>query len=212
MSPTELDLIARIERGEEAAFERLVDTSGASLLRMARHYTPTQAVAEEVVQETWMGFLRGLQGFEGRSSLKTWLFGILLNRARKTAERERRSVSLSDLRGEPDSFDEVSPDRFMPAGQRWAGHWRLDDFTAWPKCWSDLPEGRLLSQEVLAEIASALEGLPANQRSVFTLRDVEGFTAAETCALLGLTDANQRVLLHRARSKVREHLERYLER
>ena len=111
----------------------------------------------------------------------------------------------------PPPEDEVEADRFMPPGQRWAGHWRLDKLSAWPRAWSELPEDRLLGREVREEIDRAVAGLPAAQRSVIALRDVEGLTAAETCAVLGLTDANQRVLLHRARSRVRQRLERYFE-
>lgn len=208
VSTGEWELIEGVGRGDESAFERLVDAHGSSLLRFALHLTPSRAIAEEVVQETWVAFLQGLDRFEGRSSLRTWLFGILVNRARKAALRERRSFPLSELADEND--DEVDPERFIPAGQRWAGHWRYDDPTVAPRRWSELPEARLLSGELKAEIAKAVERLPVAQREVFALRDVEGWITAEACDVLGLTQANERVLLHRARSKVRAHLERYL--
>ena len=203
-------LLDRIERGDREAFGQLVGTHGPALLRMAAHHAPSKAAAEDVVQETWMAFLQGLDRFEGRSSVRTWLFGILINQARKTARRERRAISLQPV---PASDAELGLDaqRFMPAGGRWEGHWRLDDLAVWPKAWDGLPEDRVLREEVQGEIVKALEPLPASQRIVFTLRDVEGFTAHEVCQLLEITESNQRVLLHRARSRIRAHLEVYLD-
>ena len=143
-----------------------------------------------------MAFLQGLDRFEGRSTLRTWLFGILINQARKIASRERRTMAYEPAR-HSDAELGLDPERFMPADGRWAGHWRLDDLTVWPRAWEGLPENRLLSEEVCGEIAKALDPLPPAQRIVFTLREI--------------SDANQRVLLHRARSRVRAHLEAYLD-
>ena len=158
-----------------------------------------------------MAFLHGLHGFEGRSSLRTWLFGILINQARKIAKRERRTLLLYEILPEAEDTYGVGPDRLMPADGRWAGHWRLDDLSVWPRPWRELPENRVLYQEVEVEIVKALEELPAAQQVVFTLRDIEGLTASEVCNMLAISDVNQRVLLHRARSKIRAHLEAYLD-
>jgi RNA polymerase sigma-70 factor, ECF subfamily len=165
-------------------------------------------VAEEVVQEAWVGVLQQLGRFEGRSSLKTWVLRIVSNRAKTRAIRERRSVPFSALPGGDQDDDEpaVEPDRFLPAGHRWAGHWASP-----PASWREVPEDRLLSQEILSEVERAVQALPAAQRAVLVLRDLEGLTAGEACRLLGLTEGNQRVLLHRGRSKVRAALERYLD-
>jgi RNA polymerase sigma-70 factor (ECF subfamily) len=156
-------------------------------------------VAEEVAQETWVGVLNGLDRFEGRSSLKTWIFRILVNRAKTRGERESRSVPFSSLEsgdGEPS----VDPDRFIEAGA-WASP---------PRAWEGEPEDRLLAGEARAVIDRAIEQLPTAQRQVITLRDIEGLDADEVVAVLDITDGNQRVLLHRARSKVRQALEDYL--
>ena len=207
---SDLDLVERIGQGDDDAFADLVDRYGAALLRVAAHHSPNRAVAEEVVQETWMAFLHGLSTFEGRSTLRTWLFGILFNQARKLARRERHTVRLDPP---PDSDEDhgVDSQRFMPADGRWAGHWRLDDLSAWPRAWDELPENRVLQREVRTEIDRALEHLPAAQRLVFTLRDVEGMTAREVCDVLDVSAANERVLLHRARCKIRAHVEAYLD-
>jgi RNA polymerase sigma-70 factor (ECF subfamily) len=164
-------------------------------------------VAEEVVQDAWMGVLQQLDRFEGRSSLKTWVLRIVSNRAKTRAIHERRTVPFSTLASAAEDADEpaVDPDRFLPAGHRWAGHWASP-----PASWREVPEDRLLARETMAEVQGAVDCLPAAQRAVLVLRDVEGVTAAEVCQLLGLTEGNQRVLLHRARAKVRAALERYL--
>jgi RNA polymerase sigma-70 factor (ECF subfamily) len=165
-------------------------------------YVRDRAVAEEVVQETWLAVLRGLDRFEERSTFKTWLFRILVNRARTRGERESRSAPFSSLAGAADE-PSVDPDRFLPADDpRAPGAW-----AAPPLAW---PEDRLLSQETLDVISAAIDALPEAQRTVITLRDVEGFSAEEVSTALGITDGNQRVLLHRARSKVRKALEGYL--
>ena len=202
-------LLDALRRGEEAAFVQLVEALQGSMLRLAMVHTGTRAVAEEVVQEAWLGVLQQLDRFEGRSSLKTWILRIVSNIAKTRAVRERRTVPFSaSLGGDPRGAEEpaVEPERFLPAGHRWAGHW-----ASAPSDWRELPEDRLLSRETMAEVERAIAGLPATQRAVLVLRDVDGLSAAEACQLLGLTEGNQRVLLHRARSKVRAALERYLD-
>ncbi len=197
-------LVEALRAGDESAFMQLIDDYGPQMLRVAMLYTPTRAVAEDVVAETWLAILDGLDRFEGRSSLKTWIFRILVNRARTRGVRERRSVPFSSLGdGEERS---VEPDRFLPPGDRSAGHW-----AAAPARWSDLPEERLLAGETVAAAHAAIEELPPAQRTVITLRDVEGWDANEVCDLLGISEGNQRVLLHRARAKVRRALERHLQ-
>ena len=208
LSAEDHELLEALRRGNEAAFVRLVETLHGSMLRLAMVHVGDQAVAEEVVQEAWLGVLQQLDRFEGRSSLKTWVLRIVSNRAKTRAVRERRTVPFSALAGGDLEADEpaVDPDRFLPAGHRWAGHWASP-----PASWREVPEELLLSQETMAEVERAVATLPAAQRAVLVLRDVEGLTAAEACQLLGLTEGNQRVLLHRGRSKVRATLERYLD-
>ena len=177
------------------------------MLRVAMMYISTRAVAEEVVQEAWLGVFAGLPRFEGRSSLKTWIFRILTNTAKTRGEREGRSVPFSSLAGDEDDGEPaVAADRFLGADHRWAGHW-----ASTPRSPRDQPEERLLAGEVRDRIAAAIAALPPNQRAVITLRDVDGFGADEACDILGISEANQRVLLHRARAKVRAALESYLE-
>lgn len=200
------ELVAALRRGDEAAFVELVGRYGAMLLRLARTFVRDQAVAEEVVQETWLAVLNGIDRFEGRSSLKTWIFQILSNRAKTRAVRERRSAPFSALAGDgTDDEAAVDADRFRDEADRWAGHW-----AAAPADWSHLPEERLLGQETLARVNEAIETLPPRQAEVLVLRDVEGWESAEVCEALGISDGNQRILLHRARAKVRAALERYL--
>ena len=198
-------LVAALRRGEEAAFVALVGLYGAPLLRLARTFVRDRAVAEEVVQETWLAVLNGIDRFEGRSSLKTWIFQILSNRAKTRAVRERRSAPFSALAGEDDDEAAVDADRFRGEGHRWAGHW-----AAAPADWRHLPEDRLLGKETLACVHEAIETLPPRQADVLVLRDVEGWAPGEVCDALGISDGNQRILLHRARSKVRAALEQYL--
>jgi RNA polymerase sigma-70 factor (ECF subfamily) len=198
-------LVAALRRGEEAAFVALVERYGASLLRLARTFVRDRAVAEEVVQETWLAVLNGIDRFEGRSSLRTWIFQILSNRARTRAVRERRSAPFSALAGDgEDDEAAVDADRFRPAGDRWVGSW-----AAAPADWSHVPEERLLGRETLERVYEAIQMLPPRQAEVLVLRDIEGWDPEEVCAALGITDGNQRILLHRARSKVRAALERY---
>jgi len=177
------------------------------MLRVAMMFVSSRAVAEEVVQEAWLGVLKGLDRFEGRSSLKTWIFRILTNTAKTRGEREGRSVPFSSLGG--DAGDDEAPvdaDRFFGDGHRWAGHWASS-----PRNPRDVPEERLLADEARQRIAAAIETLPENQRAVITLRDVDGFDADEACEILGISEVNQRVLLHRARTKVRSALGQYLD-
>lgn len=196
----EAGLVKALQAGDEAAFRELVNRYHPPLVRLARASVGSQAVAEEVTQDTWLAVIRGIGRFEGRSSLRTWIFRILMNQARARGTREKRTVPMSSWAD--DDGPAVDPDRFVPDGQRWAGHWRDP-----PVPWSDLPAERLVGEETMAMVAEAIDDLPERQREVITLRDVEGWTALEVCNVLGLTEGNQRVLLHRARSRVRAVLE-----
>jgi RNA polymerase sigma-70 factor (ECF subfamily) len=206
---TEADLIAALRRRDEAAFAELIDRYHASLVRLAQLYVADRAAAEEVAQETWLGALRGIDRFEGRSSLKTWLFSILTNKAKTRGVRDSkmRSVPFSllfDAEAEP--FEPaISADWFSPPDAQWAGSWAIE-----PSDWDSQPEARLLSRETLAQVKAAIETLPPAQREVITLRDIEGWSSEEVRNALDITETNQRVLLHRARSKVRAALEIYL--
>jgi RNA polymerase sigma-70 factor, ECF subfamily len=198
-------LLDALRAGDEGAFAALVREYHSSLVRVARIYVSTLASAEEVAQETWLGVLNGLDRFEGRSSLRTWIFRILTNIAKTRAQREGRTLPFSALQ-EPGRVPEaaVDADRFLdPEHPRWPGHWAIK-----PQAW---PEEALVAAETRERIAEAIEALPASQRAVITLRDVEGWDSADVCNALGLTETNQRVLLHRARSKVRGALESYLQ-
>jgi RNA polymerase sigma-70 factor (ECF subfamily) len=193
-----------LRAGDEGAFARLLRKYGASLFRLARLYVSSPAVAEEVVQETWLAVFTGLERFEGRSSLKTWLFRILTNKAKTRGQREGRSLPFSAFAADGDEGETaVDVDRFLGPDHHSAGHW-----AAPPR---GVPEERLLAAETRGTIETAIAALPPNQRAVITLRDVEGLSAEEVCNVLVLSETNQRVLLHRARSKVRAALEQYLE-
>jgi RNA polymerase sigma-70 factor, ECF subfamily len=197
-------LLAALKRGDEGAFCRLVEQHQSLMLLVARRYVRSAAVAEEVVQETWLGVLNGLDRFEGRATLKTWIFRILTNRALSRAERERRVTPFSDFfAGEEPAVD---PERFRPQGDQWPGGWKT-----FPVSWDALPEERLIARETLALVGRAIAELPERQHLVILMRDIEGWSADEVCQALAITEANQRVLLHRARSKVRRSLEAYLE-
>ena len=196
------ELVTTLKAGDEAAFARLVDELGPSMLRVARMYVSTRAVAEEVVQETWVAVLTGIDRFEGRSSLKTWIFRILANRAKTRGEREGRTLPFSSIGGgDGDEERAVDPDRFLANGQ-WGSP---------PTGWAELPEARLVGKETLDVVRKAIEALPDTQRAVITMRDVDGWDSEEVRNVLGLSESNQRVLLHRARSKVRRAIEAYLE-
>jgi len=202
---SDADLVERLRDGDEATFARLIDAYSAPLLRLAVTYVQSPSVAEEVVQETWMAVVTGIGRFEGRSSVKTWLFKILTNKAKTRALSERRTVPFSDFDLDDGDEPAVDPSRFLPASHpQWPGHWA----TA-PQPWSMGPEGTALDRETLAVLRSALEALPRAQRVVVALRDVHGWPAADVCAALELSEANQRVLLHRGRSRLRAVLERY---
>jgi RNA polymerase sigma-70 factor (ECF subfamily) len=197
-------LLRALRRRDDEAFAALVDAYSPALLRLAMTYVRTADVAEEVVQETWLGVIRGLDGFEGRSSLRSWIFTILKNTAISRGERERRSMPMSALVAEDDDGPALDPDRFLSAAHpRYPGHWAIGP-TAWP-----IPEEGLLSGETREVIAGAIRELPPVQRAVIALRDVEGWPPEEVCEALEVSEVNQRVLLHRARTKVRAALERY---
>jgi RNA polymerase sigma-70 factor (ECF subfamily) len=198
------ELVAALRRGDEAAFMGLVEELGPTLLRVARMYVPSTAVAEEVVQETWIGVLNGIDRFEGRSSLRTWIFRILTNIAKTRGERERRSVPFSSAAGAAADEPSVDPDRFVGAGDTQAGAWAFAP-VPWPG-----PEESLLSGETRDVILAAIDTLPPAQREVITLRDVDGWSSEEVRNALEISETNQRVLLHRARSKVRGAIEQHL--
>lgn len=200
-------LVTALRAGDEAAFTQLVQRHCRDMRRFALGFVRTPAVADEVVQDAWLAVLRGIDRFEGRSSLKTWIFRIVANTALSRAKREGRSIPFSSLT--PDGPDEpsVDPDRFLGAGHpRWPGHWASP-----PDPWHEQPEQRLLSGETRDVIDRAIAALPDTQRLVITLRDVEGFTSLEVQSILDVSEGNQRVLLHRARSKVRAALEDYFQ-
>ena len=206
-SVQETQLLEALRAGDENAFAAVVDKYSGSLVRLAMTFVPSRAVAEEVVQETWLGVFEGLSRFEGRSSFKTWLFRILTNRAKTRGQRESRYESFSSKGGSGDDSHEpaVDPDRFVKSGVG-ADHW----VTA-PDSWdAKTPERILLSKEGRKKIDEAIEMLPEMQRQVMTLRDIEGLSSKEICNILELSETNQRVLLHRARSRVRQELERYI--
>ncbi len=207
---TEAELLTALRQGDETAFQTLFEKYHPSLVRLATVYANDRAAAEEVAQETWLGVLKGLDRFEGRSSLKTWIFTILTNRAKTRGQRESRSVPFSALAGAEAESDDpaVEPDRFIQPHESaaLAGHWSQR-----PRSWEDLPEAHALTQETGAHLRAAIDSLPPVQRQVITLRDLEGFSAEEVCNILEISETNQRVLLHRARSKVRQALERYFD-
>ena len=181
----------RLRSGDEHAFVILVERYRPTMLRLASGYVPNHAIAEEVVQDAWLGFLRGLNRFEERSSVRTWLFRILINRARTAGVRERRSTAISDMTASVDAT------RFDSAG----------NWLAPPEPWTDLVDNRLTAEKMAEAVRVAMVDLPARQREVVTLRDIEGLTSTEVCGVLDISEANQRVLLHRGRSRLRQRLE-----
>jgi RNA polymerase sigma-70 factor, ECF subfamily len=201
----EADLVARLRAGDERAFESIVETYHGTMITVARTYVKTHDVAEEVVQETWLSVLRGLDRFEGRSSLKTWILRIVANTAMTRGGREARSKPFSSLAPADEAAPAVEPKRFRAPGEAFAGHW-----SRYPGDWRSLPEEGLLEHETLEVLKSAIEALPASQRTVITMRDIAGYSAEDVCDALDLSAGNQRVLLHRARSQVRAALERHL--
>jgi len=196
-----------LRAGDEAAFLDLVDRHAPAMQKIARAYVRDDATAEDVVQEAWLGVLRGLPAFEGRSSLRGWIFTIVVNRAKTRGVREARSVPFSALaRDETERPDpSVAADRFAGPGEPWPRHWRDE-----PVPWGDRPEERLLSRELRSRIDAAIDALPAAQRSVVILRDIAGHPTQDVCNALDLSETNVRVLLHRARAKLRRALDPYL--
>jgi RNA polymerase sigma-70 factor, ECF subfamily len=188
---TDEGLLSRLRAGDEQAFVTLVRRHHAAMLRLASAYVPSLAVAEEVVQDTWLGVLRGIDGFEGRSSVRTWLFRILVNRARTAGKRERRSIAVGD------PVRAVDQSRFDASGA-WASP---------PEHWIEDADDRLHAAKLAARLRSAIDELPDRQREVVTLRDVEGLSSEEVCGVLAISQINQRVLLHRGRSRLRQVLE-----
>ncbi len=195
-------LAASLQAGEEAVFAQLVDAWSPIMLRLSRLHVASEASAEEVVQEAWVAVLRGLDRFEGRSRLRTWVLSIVLNIAKSTGIRERRVVPFASA--EEAAGPTVDPSRFRGADERYPGGWRQ-----FPATWSSDPAAYLLAGETRAVIENCLDGLPEGQRTVMTLRDVVGCGAEEVCRLLGIAAGNERVLLHRARARVRRDLELY---
>lgn len=207
-SPTdEARTIDALLAGDEEAFKALIDLHGGSMLRVALLYAQSRAVAEEIVQETWLSMLGALTGFERRSSLKTWLFTILVNCAKRRVERESRSAPFSSLSVDVDDDPDTESGEFFDASHpRWAHCW-----TTVVQTWEKIPGDGLLADELQSRLAAAVRTLPESQRLVFTLHDVEGLSADAICNTLELSGSNQRVLLHRARLKVRAELKQYLE-
>jgi RNA polymerase sigma-70 factor (ECF subfamily) len=205
LSGGESDLLARLRSGDEQAFETLVERHYGAMVAVARTYVSSRAVAEEVVQDAWIGVLRGLEGFEGRSSLRTWIMRIVANTAMRRGGAEARSVPFSSLATEGEEAA-IDPERFRGGDDAFPGHWR-----AYPGDWTGLPEEALLGRETLAVVTRAIEQLPEAQRTVITLRDIHGCGAEEVCAALDIAGPHQRVLLHRARSRVRAALERHFD-
>ena len=196
--PPDDELVTRLRARDEAAFALLVDQWSGGMLRLARSFVSTEASAAEVVQEAWLAVVQGIDRFEGRSSLRTWVYRILANTAKRRGVRETRTVPLSSL-------PTVGAERFQGPDEPFPGHWR-----EFPRAWpSPSPEHAALAAELRAQLATAIAELPDHQRVVITLRDVEGCTSEEVCAVLEISAANQRVLLHRARAFVRGRLEEY---
>lgn len=202
-SAEEAELVARLRAGDERAFEDLVDRFHPMMLAVARTHVKTQAAAEEVAQDAWVGVLNGLDRFEGRSSLKTWILRILVNNAITRGVKDSRSIPFSSLvDAETEAGPVVEPERFRPERAAFAGHW-----AGYPADWSTMPEQALLGRETLERVKSAIAELPPAQQTVVTLRDIEGWSSKEVCAALEISEGNQRLLLHRARSGVRAALE-----
>jgi RNA polymerase sigma-70 factor, ECF subfamily len=206
-APDESELLAALRAGDAGAFGVLVDRYHPGMIRLAQQYVHDRSAAEGCAQEAWLGVLRGLDRFEARSSLKTWIFGIALNCARARARRDRRSVPFSAITPGVDEPLEptVEPSRFQGPNDRFPGGWR-----SFPPSWGEAPDQRLLAAETRQHVQNAIGSLPSQQREVVFLRDVQGCSAEEVCGVLQLSAENQRVLLHRGRARVRRMLEQYL--
>ncbi|OLB79358.1 MAG: RNA polymerase subunit sigma-24 [Actinobacteria bacterium 13_2_20CM_2_71_6] len=203
--PPDAVVVDRLRAGDEATFAALLDAWSPGMLRAARAYVADEHTAEDVVQEAWVGVLKGIHGFAARSSLRTWVYRILINTAKTRGVRDSRTIPLTSLTPVDEDFGPtVNPDRFQGAGDPYPRHWRSDP-PAWPT-----PENEAVTTETRRQLADALAALPPRQRVVITLRDVQGYTTDEVCAILEISPANQRVLLHRARAAVRAALEEYL--
>jgi RNA polymerase sigma-70 factor, ECF subfamily len=200
----ETTLIAALRDGDESAFAQLVDQHTPSLLRVARGYVPSDEIAEEVVQETWIALLKGIEKFEGRSSIRTWLFSVMINVAKARGIKERRDADAAIAAYTGGTVD---PARFRTAGDPYPGHWKPDEL---PSPFPETPEGSVLGNELVDVARRELDKLPERQRIVVTLRDMLGFDSAEVREFLDISTANQRVLLHRGRAAVRQVLEDYL--
>jgi RNA polymerase sigma-70 factor (ECF subfamily) len=207
LTKAEDTLLARLRRGDEGAFDELVNQHHSALIRMAMGYVADREVAEEVVQDTWMAVIESLNRFEGRSSIRTWVCGILIHKAKDRGVREKRHTTFSAFESYDDDNDEaVDPSRFQQTGE-WAGHWAFP-----PQPWDDqTPEKLLASQQAVNAMQRAIDALPATLKEVLILRDVEGVDAKEVCELLKITETNLYVRLHRARERVRAAVETYLE-
>lgn len=202
----DMQIVAAILDGDEAAFEALVRRHHESMVRIAVTFVRSRAVAEEVTQETWIAMLNGLGGYQGRSPLRTWLFSILTKRAITRGVREQRTVPFSAFNADEDE-PLVPPERFLGLDHPlYPGHWASP-----PRRWDEVPEARLLARETRERVLAAVDDLPPAQRAVIVLRDLQGLDASEVCELLQVSDGNQRVLLHRARAKVRTALEAYFD-
>jgi RNA polymerase sigma-70 factor, ECF subfamily len=207
VTKAEEKLIARLRRGDEGAFDELVNQHHSALIRMAMGYVADREVAEEVVQDTWMAVIESLDRFQGRSSLRTWICGILIHKAKDRGVREKRHTTFSAFESYDDDNEEaIDPSRFQQSGE-WAGHWAFP-----PQPWDDqTPEKLLASQQAVNAMQRAIEALPANLKEVLILRDVEGVEAKDLCEMLHITETNLYVRLHRARERVRVAVETYLE-
>jgi RNA polymerase sigma-70 factor (ECF subfamily) len=198
------ETVAALRAGDERTFRELFARTYPMLKRVARGYVASDAVAEEIVQETWMAVVTGIDGFEARSTLGTWIFSILTNQAKSHCARERRALPFSSIAPVDAEEPAVDPDRFQKDDEAWPGHWASP-----PRPWQK-PERRLLALEAREHLREALAQLPERQRVIVGLRDIDGHSAEEVCELLGLSQENQRVLLHRGRSRLRAELEKYL--
>lgn len=204
LTHAENQLLARLRKGDEVAFDELVNHHHGALIRMAMGHVADREVAEEVVQDTWMAVIEGLNRFEGRSSLRTWIFGILIHKAKDRGVREKRHTTFSAFESCDDDHEEtIDPSRFHQSGE-WAGHWAFP-----PQPWDDqTPEKLLASRQAVEAMQRAIEALPTTLREVLILRDVEGVDAKEVCELLSITETNLYVRLHRARERVRVAVEK----
>jgi RNA polymerase sigma-70 factor, ECF subfamily len=205
VSPDDVVLVGRLRDGDERAFEEAIATLYGPMLAVARGYVRSRSVAEEVVQEAWVAMLEGLGRFEGRSTLRTWIMRIVANIARDRAVREARTLPFSAFEAEGEGWS-VEPERFHSAGEPYPNGWR-----SFPTDWRTLPEARLLGRETLDVVAAAIADLPDAQRVVVTLRDVHGYASDEVCEALDISPGNQRVLLHRARARIRDRLEAHFD-